>query len=425
MEVKQRQTVRFAVGWAWRVKAAMLAAVWVVMWVFNCLTPLISDDYTYLMRYPTTEPIRSLWDVVVSEYENYLLWSGRSVALGLTQLFLWLGKWLFNLCNAGVFCLLLWLCAKLAVGRRPVPPLLLAVCTGLLIHLNPCFGAVNLWVTGSCVYLWPLTITLAFLLPYRLALEDGFDGGRGAAVGLFAAGVAAGWGNENTSGAAVLACLLMILLLRLFRRRTPLWAGCGLLGSVTGFLLLLCACRPSWKTLALPALWFVLALAANYALVLSPVYYVRSFYPVLAFLVTGIAACLQALTEYMPDLRGAAPQAAAAGALCVLLFFDVLLGGYDIASYYMMRRVREAEITAAAAAGQTDIVTYAVFPYTRFCGAWGQPDLRQDEKNWVNTNMAMALDVGTLRAAEQHYYPFPGYDDFSYTVESEMALGLE
>lgn len=39
--------------------------------------------------------------------------------------------------------------------------------------------------------------------------------------------------------------------------------------------------------------------------------------------------------------------------------------------------------------------------------------------------MALHLGAGSIRAVEQHYYPFPGYDDFSNTVDKEMSLALE
>ena len=54
-----------------------------------------------------------------------------------------------------------------------------------------------------------------------------------------------------------------------------------------------------------------------------------------------------------------------------------------------------------------------------------EPDIRRDPGNWVNVNMALHLGVGSIRAVEQHYYPFPGYDDFSNTVDQEMSLALE
>ena len=60
---------------------------------------------------------------------------------------------------------------------------------------------------GSCVYLWPLLIGCCFLLPYRLELDDAWQAGRGLCPVCFA-GLAAGWGNENTSGAMLLAALL-------------------------------------------------------------------------------------------------------------------------------------------------------------------------------------------------------------------------
>lgn len=457
--------------------AAILAATFSVMLVFNCLTPLISDDYSYLLRFPTHEPVESIADVFVSQFYHYMQWGSRTLGLVLEQLFLLAGKWLFNPINAAAFCLLAWVCAKLAAGRRPLHPFLLLAVLGFLVHANPCFGAVNLWVSGVCSYLYPLLFALCFLLPYRLELDGPWQCGRLAGIGMFFAGVAAGWSNENTGGTALLAALMFLLLLRVLCNHIPLWAVTGAAGCLAGFLLLmlapgqwarqsgigadprspltvllvrlmnathtlkayslwlilllgalylaLCLLRPGAKALALPPVFFLLALAANYALVLSPVYYIRSFYPVLAFLVLAIGSCLVSLAEVLP-LRGRLPQGLVAGALCMLLCFDLLEGGYDIASYHTMRKVRDGEIARQVAAGVSEVETYAVFPYTRFCGAYGQPDLRRDPGNWVNVNMALHLGAGSIAATEQRYYPFPGYDGgISNTVETELSLELE
>lgn len=454
----------------------ILAAVFLVMLVFNLLTPLISDDYTYLMRYPTTEPIRSVTDVFVSQYHHYFLWGGRTVGLFLEQLLLFWGKGLFNLVNAAGFCLLVWAVTKLAVGQRAVTPLPLAVSLGLLVHANPCFGAVNLWVSGVASYLFPLLGAVCLLLPFRLELDRPWKAGRLAPVGMLFAGILAGWGNENTSGALVLAVLLFLVLIRVFQKKVPLWAITASAGALIGFLLLILApgqwvrmdrasddgrslvtvlltriinaTHSLWlygslllvlfgalylslwvlpakaKDRTLPLVYLILALAANYALILSPVYYIRSFYPVLAFLVMGILSCLSSLSSLSAH-SSRLPQALLGGALCALLFFDLVNGGYDIASYSMMRHVREQEIRSLVQSGEQHIQTYAIFPYTRFCGAWGQPDLRRDPENWVNQNMAQHLGADSLTAVEQHYYPFPGYDDFSNTVESQMSFSLE
>ncbi|WP_418710570.1 DUF6056 family protein, partial [Allofournierella sp.] len=107
--------------------AAVLAAAFLVMLVFNCLTPLISDDYSYLLRFPTHEPVETFLDLVVSQYYHYFQWGGRTIGIGLNQLFLWLGKGVFNIFNAAAFCLLVWVCTKLAFGRKAPPPALLLV----------------------------------------------------------------------------------------------------------------------------------------------------------------------------------------------------------------------------------------------------------------------------------------------------------
>lgn len=473
--MKDRLKNRSAAFWG---NTAILGLTFLAMTVLNTLTPLVSDDYTYSRQFPGGEPITGLGDIFTSLAYNYQYWSGRMLGLGLTFLFCWLPKMLFNLFNAALFCWVAWGICKLISGRKAVtPPLLLAV-VAALVHLNPCFGAVNLWLCGSCVYLAPLACCVGLLVPYRLALDSPVTMNKAAMAGYFLLAVLAGWGNENTSGAALLAAVLLCLWLKITQKKLPLWAILGAVGTLLGFIGLMAApgqwarmdsvnvsqsdprspltiflirvmnathslraygfwlvlafgalfalcwlAGAGWQRLVLCGFWGIMALAANYALVLCPVYYVRSFYPVLMFLLVGIGACLDALGDLKERNRLA--LGLICGALCAVLCFDLLEGGYDILSYYTMRSVREQDIKAQIAAGQTNVETYAVYPYTRFCGAWGMPDLRLDPNNWVNVNAARVLGADSITVTEQHYYPFPGYDDFTPTVEQEMSLELE
>lgn len=470
---EKRMRKRTAAEWGILV---ILAGAFLVMLVFNWLTPLISDDFTYKLICPGKEQVTCVGDIFVSQWNHYQLVNGRAPAHFLVQLFLLLHKGLFNFLNAAMFCFAAWAVAKLAAGQKKLHPMLLLVSFGLLVHFHPCFGAADLWLTGSVGYLWTQSCCLAFLLFYRLEWDRPLKLGKWAPATVFLLGVLAGWSNENIGGAALLASLAFLVLQKLYHKKVPVWEIAGVIGCMVGLTLLLAApgqwrrmgnmgedprgfvtifltrvmnathtlwlygavpvvafgalyfslwmVKSSPKARTLPLVYFVVALAANYAMILSPVYYVRSFVPVLFYLTAAILACLQGLAE-VPASGSKMPMTLAAGGLAALLCFDLLVGGYDIASYYMMRKVRDGLVIEANAQGEELIETYAVFPYTRFCGAWGQPDIRQDEKHWPNDGYAAALKVAPVRATEQAYYPFPGFDEFSNTVEKEMSLELE
>lgn len=468
----QQKKRRPAILWG---SAAVLAGCFFVMLLFNILTPLMScDDFQYRLIYPTHQPVTSLADVFTSQYQHYLHHNGRAVAHTLLQTFLLLGKGVFNLFNAAAFCTLVWATAKLALGRQAVRPLYLLLSLGLLVHFNPAFGMTNLWLSGSFNYLWVILWGALLLLPYRLELDAPWTTGRLAPVGMFLLGVVSGWGNENLSGAVFLGTLCFLVLHKIYLHTIRPWAVAGSLGSFVGLMLLvlapglrargsefqdsrgfltilltriihathalalyggvllvvfgalfgaLCLVKARPMDRALCLVYLLLALAANYAMVLSPVYYMRSFYPVLFFLAAADLYCLYLLMQASTALKPL--QGLAAGALCGLLFFDLLFGGYDILNYSTMRRTRDNEIRAAVAAGESDVQTYAVYPYTRFCGAWGISDLHRDPDHWMNATTAVYYGANSLRATEQKYYPFPGMDDFSNRIENEVILELE
>lgn len=463
---------RLHIAWG---SAAVLGGCFLIMLVFNVLTPLMScDDFRYRLIYPTDQPLTSLADVFVSQYQHYLLHNGRTIAHFLVQTFLLMGKWVFNLFNAAAFCFVVWAAAKLALGRQPVRPLHLILSMALLVHFNPAFGMTNLWLSGSFNYLWVMLWGALLLLPYRLELDAPWKTHRLAPVGMFLLGLLSGWGNENLSGAVFLGTLCFLILHKIFCKVVRSWAVTGSLGSFLGLLMLLLSpgqqargaqfqdsrgfvtilltrtihathalalyggvlllvfgalfgalclvkARPADRALCL--VYLLLALAANYAMVLSPVYYMRSFYPVLFFLVIADLYSLHLLVQTAGSLKPL--HGLAAGMLCTVLFFDLIFGGYDILNYSTMRRARDSEIRAAVAAGQTDVETYAIYPYTRFCGAWGISDLHKDPDHWMNTSTALYYGADSLRATEQKYYPFPGLDSFSNRVENEVILELE
>ena len=67
--------------------AALLLAVTVVMWFLNHFTPLFLDDWHYAFIFGTLEPIRSVGDILVSQWHHYLSFNGRFVAHFFVQFF--------------------------------------------------------------------------------------------------------------------------------------------------------------------------------------------------------------------------------------------------------------------------------------------------------------------------------------------------
>ena len=435
----------------------MTAAVFAAMLVLNCLTPYVADDYTFSFSYATGQRLTGLWDTLQSQWRHYFTWSGRFIIKTLAQWFTVLPKGVFNVLNAAVYVGLALVGQRLALGaRRGWDPLVLALIFLSFWEIAPVFGQTNLWMCGSVNYLWATFFCMAALLPYAFYLRRPFAPRRWLAPACLAAGLIAGWSSENTSAGLLAVLVLCVGFLLLRDKKAPLWAWLGLAGALAGFCLLIMApgnymrhdtaadprgpltilavrfltaleqltsgggiwllaafaalfCllalqKPKAEALFWPAALFVGGICANFARVLSPVYYPRSTHGVFTFLTFGCAACLA-------QLNGAALRkalAAFAAGLCMVAAVHFVQAGYDIASFAAMRHVRQADILQRQAAGETRIVTYAIEPYTRWCAGFGLPDLRADTADWVCADTANYYGLESLRADSARTYPFPG-----------------
>ena len=141
--------------------ALLLLAIFAQMLLLNAHTPLMMDDYDNSFSWSTGGRIDGVWDVLASQAAHYRLWGGRSVVHMLAQLFLWLGKPVFNLANAAMYVLLLLeLLALAGHGPRRADCLRLLLAHGALMAGVPFFGTVFLWLDGACNYLWGTALAL-------------------------------------------------------------------------------------------------------------------------------------------------------------------------------------------------------------------------------------------------------------------------
>jgi len=160
---------------AGKLKAAVvLIGVFVLMLLLNAHTPLMMDDYDYSFSWSTGERLAGVKDIVASQAAHYRLWGGRSVTHFLAQLFLYLGKPVFNVCNAAMYVLLLIEICALAGKKRCFDWRLLLTAHAVLFFLVPFFGVAFLWLDGACNYLWGTALALVPLLIAVSEPENGF-----------------------------------------------------------------------------------------------------------------------------------------------------------------------------------------------------------------------------------------------------------
>lgn len=225
-----------------------------VFLIRNLLLPMVSDDIPYAFIWDgadrgnlldgvgVRERVTSFWDILDSQYSHYMTWGGRVLGIGLTQLFAWEGKHLFDFLNTAVFAALALLVFRIATGDG-VKSLNKTYVLWILMafwFLLPDPFLTTLWMCGSCVYLWMALLEFAFLLPYALKYwhEDFWVKPPFWSVPLMAlSGLAAGWSVET--GAAAAAFIAFFAVIYFYReKKLQSWMVAGFVFICAGALLL-------------------------------------------------------------------------------------------------------------------------------------------------------------------------------------------
>lgn len=208
------------------------------IFVYNLLTPYMSDDLLV-----DTSIYKSFADIIRQEYWQYHNWNGRSVLQIILKIFMLVPKPVFDVfnsfCYVGTMLLIYW-----NVNYKKKYDVFLYILINLCIWIFAVdFDQTILWIAGACNYLWGVFIILGFISIYRYYLQKGSEIKNKplACVLLFVTGVLAGWGNENTSGGAILIIGLFSMIYYFQNRRFNKVMISGLLGSCIGFLFLLLA----------------------------------------------------------------------------------------------------------------------------------------------------------------------------------------
>lgn len=209
-------------------------AAFVLIFIFNVLTPMMTDDLFYSR---TVSEASSIRDLFAQEYTQYMTWTGRSVCHMILRLFLLTDKMVFNVANSVVFVLLTLLIYWNVEHKRKYDTPVYLLINLLLWMFGVVFRQTVLWETGACNYLWGSAIIMSFVTLYRYGLKresaswkrdekkegssapkSGCSLNRGNglkhpvlwAVFLPVLGVLAGWCNENSSGGGLLMVLLCL-----------------------------------------------------------------------------------------------------------------------------------------------------------------------------------------------------------------------
>lgn len=221
-------------------KIIILVAIFTSMLVLNLITPLIMDDFNY--SFGLNGRIKNFKEIIDFQIVHYLSWGGRSVAHTLLQLFLMNNKMLFNISNAMVYTLLIYLIYSIIKKENEEKPLYLLLIHFSLWFFTPAFGQAFIWLTGSCNYLWTTTIIILFL---KLFIDFDNNNNKHNLIKIILyglLGVIAGWTNEN-SGAGLISILIAYTIHKKFfcKEKLNKIQIAGAIGSLLGFIIMIMA----------------------------------------------------------------------------------------------------------------------------------------------------------------------------------------
>ena len=231
----------------------MLLVFMGIFFVRNLILPMVSDDIPYAFVWDGAdkgnlldgvgprERITSFGDIVRSQYSHYMTWGGRIIGIGLTQLFAWEGKHLFDVLNTLVFIALAFLIFRIGTGKKlsKMNTTYMFWMLFALWFLLPDPFLTTLWMCGSCVFLWTGVIDLLFLLPFAKAYwtcDDPLPSKWSVPLMAFT-GLCAGWSVET--GAFVTGFVTFFALIYFWRKKQlKIWMVVGFIFLCIGGLML-------------------------------------------------------------------------------------------------------------------------------------------------------------------------------------------
>ena len=421
----------------------VLACISVLILIMNCFTVKIADDFIYSQS-------NGILDIFAREYEQYMTWSGRSVAHVLARTSLALPRILFVLCNSLMFIWLILLICFHAGTEQNHLSYVLILSAALVFLFVPMFGETVLWQTGSFNYLWMTCLILTFLIPYREEKKHPVI----FAVIMFIAGIPAGWTNENTAGAMILF-ILGAIAIRWFtdKKKPELWMVTGLAGTCIGMLFMLKApgnairmqsfpdhsglsallisayeaslvisgsgdtgMRTLWlvfaftaalagilskekKRILYPLLFAFCSFAAVYAMIFSPVYinYSRSMFGSSVFLIIGIVSSAVPIFRERADHPVIKPVLAVCICLSAMNYMTAMI---DLVNTRYQFRNFDRYISSQKAQGNLNPVVPAVNRdiMTRYNPIYDLEGIQGDCTHWVNQNFAAVHGLESITA---------------------------
>lgn len=219
-----------------------------LFFTLNCYTPFFGDDIWHFTNASTGENIKAINEAAAESWRMYIEWTGRLIPMLLIRLLQLSPKALFNVLNTIIFCLMVNLIHKHAMGKSRSNSFFLLTLLGFWFCLEN-FGGTVLWASASIENMWASALVLLFLLPYNDLIRKHNSGEISSekhsalfsvAFCIFGA-IACSFTELN--GITACAFILAIFLWRIINiftastlslNKTSLWEITGFIGAVIG-----------------------------------------------------------------------------------------------------------------------------------------------------------------------------------------------
>lgn len=426
--------------------SALSFLFFVLMLCLNALTPYIADDYVYRYSFSGTKVLlqeSGFSEVFRSMYRHAFVMNGRVVSHGLDQLFMYFPKTVFNIVNALMCVLMLYVMYRIInYGNKRNCILYVAIAMAIWCY-TPAFGQVYLWQIGAVNYMWAVFGAVLFAVPFIYRFVCGKELlNRWWTKGLFCVfAVALGLYNEIASFIAILFAAILNCIIPLVQKNKKFsFLHIAELCAIIGYLLLLampseigakqsrlelsvllanftevtrllkehmlplmlvwavffaigCIVKTAKERLILSGLFAFCAVCASYMMA------VASYIPERCMVTTAIFAIL-AVGILLPELlktKYAAVPISCLTMLAVLFAFNFAEGTVDVLDSYLQVSARETEIANQKAAGNMDLELKLIDYKTKYSPFYDLADLQTDESDvWPNSSMAQYYGVNSM-----------------------------
>lgn len=219
--------------------------VFIAILGLNYFFPIYADDMMYsVVKFKESIQLgENLREIAEFMYNYYFIWGGRVVAHIVAHLLLMCHPIIQALINSMVFCLMVYLVYKIAVGNQKAHFLTFAFVAIAIFYFTPSFLSSAVWKTGSANYLWTATFSLAFIYPYFRYVNGRKYSDSLLRIALFLPfGILTAWSNENTGPTLFLLVISLLAIIYFYKNeQIPRWAVSGLLGVIIGCCLMILA----------------------------------------------------------------------------------------------------------------------------------------------------------------------------------------